>query len=107
MSHTPPPSTDTLDEAENSLPEQRFRHQVRLSSHGIRHVQFDHTFKSGKHRGRWVRRAASSANLCGSQPYVLVGIDAADWPSERQPVDISDVSCKRCRERYERWAAKQ
>jgi hypothetical protein len=103
-----PEGTDKQDdETQFSLPEQRHRQAVHLSNRGVRHVRWAATFKSNNHDGRWVRRAADISNLCGTQHYTVVGIDAADWSTERQPVNVDEVTCKRCRERYENWLKKR
>lgn len=100
---------ETAQMTEYALPEQRHRQTFVWSSHGVAHVQYASTFKSGTHPGMWVRKAADRANLCGSQRACLVGIDAEEWPTSRQPIpadDLARVTCARCRQRYETWARK-
>jgi hypothetical protein len=76
-----PEGTDKQDdETQFSLPEQRHRQAVHLSNRGVRHVRWAATFKSNNHDGRW---------------------------TERQPVNVDEVTCKRCRERYENWLKKR
>jgi hypothetical protein len=88
------------DREKFSLPEQRERLVVLFGGRSRFHVFRDSTFPSGRHEGRWTRAAFDRRALCGSLSYCLVGVDATDWPTECQPVDISRVDCPRCLERY-------
>lgn len=87
---------------DNTLPEQRVLLDVRNGGRGVVHVVERRTLPASAHPGRWTRRAAHRRSLCGSLSAVLIGIDATDWPTESQAVDLKHVTCKRCRERAER-----
>ena len=99
---TPQPASAENDAADEefSLPEQRHRLMVLFGGRTRWHIIHDSTFKSSKNPGRWTRRGVERRSLCGSLRYVLVGVDAAEWPTERQPVDTSRVNCVRCLDRY-------
>lgn len=85
-----------------TLPEQRIRLDVVSGGRGSVHVIEHRTFKTDAHPGRWTRRAADRQAFCGSLRACIIGVDATDWPTERGPVDLTQVTCKRCRERAER-----
>jgi len=85
------------------LPEQRHQWYVRTSSHGVTHVIYASTFKAFSHEGQWTRKGFDRSALCGSMRVFLVGVDAANWRTERQPLDIAAVNCKRCRASYKAW----
>ena len=94
---------------DNCLPEERFKQRIVQSRMGLYHVQRLSTFKAGAHPGFWTRQAADRRNLCGSMVACLVGIDAADWPYEYEPLSEKQVhalSCNRCIERYQKWVEK-
>lgn len=86
-----------------TLPEQRINIKVRPGGRGAWHVVEYRTDPAWSQPGRWTRRAASRRAFCGSLGALLVGIDAAEWPTERiAPPDLSGVTCKRCLARARR-----
>jgi hypothetical protein len=92
--------------AANVLPEQRHRVSVQFGGISTWHVLWCSTFPAAAHPGQYTRRAAERRALCGSLRAMLVGVDAADWPTERTTIDASRVTCKRCLTSYEDWLAK-
>lgn len=92
----------------NVLTEQRFKQTVVRSRVGMIHVMRYTTFKAASHPGMWTRRAADRRTLCGSMVATVVGLDAKDWPRQLSVAqNISDLTCVRCRERYNRWLRKK
>lgn len=87
---------------DNTLPEQRIRIDVRSGGRGAVHVVEYRTDPAWAYPGYWTRRAASRAAFCGSLRALVLGVDAADWPTERVAPDLTNVTCKRCRARAER-----
>lgn len=80
-----------------TLPEQRIRINVRNGGRGTWHLVEYRTDPAWNHPGRWTRRAASRRAFCGSLSALLVGTDAAEWPTERvAPSDLDRVTCARC-----------
>lgn len=88
---------DAADREHFTLPEQRILTTVRSGGRGVVHVIEYRTDPAWSHNGRWTRRAASRSAYCGGLSALVVGVDAADWPTERvRPADMDDVTCKRC-----------
>lgn len=103
---TPTVDVDTMTPEERrdyyTLPERRVRVKVRTGGRGAWHVVEYKTDPAWAHPGRWTRRAASCRALCGALGAVLVGIDAAEWPTERVAPDLGRVTCARCLARAKR-----
>lgn len=91
---------------EFTLPEMRERQRVAFGGISRTHVVVESTFPASVHGG-WTRRSWDRRTLCGAMRACVVGGDAEEWPTEREPIDISRVDCARCRERYERWLSKR
>lgn len=95
---------DPASEREHyTLPEQRILLTVRSGGRGVTHVVEYRTHPAWVHPGRWTRRAADRAAFCGGLRAAVIGVDAADWPTERQrPGGMDSVTCRRCLDRAAR-----
>lgn len=95
--------TEQTVEDTATLPEQRYRVNVQSRRQGVTHVVRYSTFPAALYPGRWTRMACDRRTVCGSMTAVVIGVDAADWATEPvRDIDTSTVTCKRCRERYNR-----